>query len=688
MSYRIDKWIINPKTNQLIKDKEVIHVETKAMQVLNFLANRAGEIVTRKELMRNVWVDVFVSEDTLTRCISILRKVLEDSPTEPKIIQTIKSEGYRIIAPVEFMADKSNLNKPKIIELLKKNKVVFILSTLFLVIILLVYNQNNGTNNIWRKTPIATSKSDEMFPVISPDASRIAYCAYNDSLSKTDIYIKVADGSGKAIKITNSSGNETCPTWSPDGKYIAYNMIDGQNNGIYKISTLGGIPQKIGTPFETVAQQMAWSHDNKYIAYSDRKSSKDSYSIYLMEVVSGKKTKLTAPTKQHWGDYSPSFSPDDEKVSFIRGISAGTHDVYVYDFKAKASTRLTFQTRRTSGQIWSADGSTIIYSHEDGNTGEIWSIPAKGGNPIKLNIEGIRPSIDKSGRYLVVEDWNYDYDIFSIDLLNPSEKIPFSIVNSTYEDFDPIYNPSGTQMTFISNRSGSYELWLLNNVNNEVFMLTHFGGSNYMSSPSWSIDGTKIIFTFFTPKGNADIYTIDLNSNEISPLIDSKFNEISPNYSSDGKGVYFGSNRSSKWQIWYMNILNKNIKQITKNGGYSPLISEYSDDIYYSKYDIKGIWKYSARDSTEIKVIDDLHLFDWANFDIDINNKIYYVSRQSASSSTFLKHYDLNDRTKILLNTWFSINTRITLSHDNSKLFGTQTVNKDIDVVLYRLDFP
>ena len=141
----------------------------------------------------------------------------------------------------------------------------------------------------------------------------------------------------------------------------------------------GVFRKKLGTPFEMVAQQLAWSYDGETIAYSDRESAKDSYSIYLMETASGKKTKLTNPTLQHWGDYSPSFSPDGKKLSFIRAVSAGTHDVFVYHFKAKKSNRLTFQTRRTSGQHWSGDGNTIIYAHDEGNSGTIWSIPSEGG---------------------------------------------------------------------------------------------------------------------------------------------------------------------------------------------------------------------------------------------------------------------------------------------------------------------
>ena len=103
-----------------------------------------------------------------------------------------------------------------------------------------------------------------------------------------------------------------------------------------------------------------------------------------------------------------------------------------------------------------------------------------------------------------------------------------------------------------------------------------------------------------------------------------------------------------------------------------------------SKYDTKGIWKFSIADSAETAVIDDLHLFDWANFDIDRKEGIYYVSRQSTGAPTFLKYRDANNETKTIMNTGLSRKTRITLSYNNSELFGTQTVDRNVDVILYR----
>ncbi|NWG12495.1 MAG: winged helix-turn-helix domain-containing protein [Acidobacteria bacterium] len=76
------------------------HVEPKMMRVLVCLAGRAGEVVTKEEIMAAVWPDTYVTEDVLLRCISELRRVLEDDARKPDYIQTIHGTGYRLIHPV------------------------------------------------------------------------------------------------------------------------------------------------------------------------------------------------------------------------------------------------------------------------------------------------------------------------------------------------------------------------------------------------------------------------------------------------------------------------------------------------------------------------------------------------------------------------------------------------------------
>jgi TolB-like protein/DNA-binding winged helix-turn-helix (wHTH) protein len=98
--FRISEWLVSPSLNQISRNGSSARVEPKAMRVLVYLAEHVG-VVSKEQLISAVWPDVFVSDDVLPGCISVLRKALSDDARRPKIIETIHKGGYRLLVPVE-----------------------------------------------------------------------------------------------------------------------------------------------------------------------------------------------------------------------------------------------------------------------------------------------------------------------------------------------------------------------------------------------------------------------------------------------------------------------------------------------------------------------------------------------------------------------------------------------------------
>lgn len=78
-----------------------LRLEPKVMNVLVCLAELGGEVVTHEQFISRVWRGRVVSDEVLSRCISLLRTGLGDDPREPKFIQTLPKIGYRLLTPVE-----------------------------------------------------------------------------------------------------------------------------------------------------------------------------------------------------------------------------------------------------------------------------------------------------------------------------------------------------------------------------------------------------------------------------------------------------------------------------------------------------------------------------------------------------------------------------------------------------------
>jgi TolB-like protein/DNA-binding winged helix-turn-helix (wHTH) protein len=98
--FSVGEWEIRPLAGTFRRGDHAVHVEPKVMDVLLCLARRQGEIVTRDELLDEVWNGVVVTDDVLTRCVSELRTLLGDTDRERRYIRTIPKRGYSLIPPV------------------------------------------------------------------------------------------------------------------------------------------------------------------------------------------------------------------------------------------------------------------------------------------------------------------------------------------------------------------------------------------------------------------------------------------------------------------------------------------------------------------------------------------------------------------------------------------------------------
>lgn len=97
----VGKWQAFTRLNTLTRGTESVRIEPKMMEVLAFLAKHKGEVISKNEIIRQVWPDTFITDEALWRCVSELRKILGDNNKHPQFIQTIPRRGYRLIAQAE-----------------------------------------------------------------------------------------------------------------------------------------------------------------------------------------------------------------------------------------------------------------------------------------------------------------------------------------------------------------------------------------------------------------------------------------------------------------------------------------------------------------------------------------------------------------------------------------------------------
>src|SRR5579863_2084680 len=89
----------------IVKAGELLPVEPKAFRVLLFLLRSPHRLIAKNELLDAVWNDCAVSDNSLTRSIALLRKLLGDDTHEPRYIATVPTVGYRFLCDVKVSED-------------------------------------------------------------------------------------------------------------------------------------------------------------------------------------------------------------------------------------------------------------------------------------------------------------------------------------------------------------------------------------------------------------------------------------------------------------------------------------------------------------------------------------------------------------------------------------------------------
>ena len=155
---------------------------------------------------------------------------------------------------------------------------------------------------------------------------------------------------------------------------------------------------------------------------------------------------------------------------------------------------------------------------------------------------------------------NGNPDIFTIDLKG---KILKQLVKHWGIDVSPAFSPNGDKIAFVSNRSGSPQIYILDIGSGRVERLTYEG--RYNTSPSWS-SRNQIAFTSMK-EGRFDICTMDAVGGRLRRLTENGGNNEDPCWSPDGRYIMFSSNREGRYHIYIMNANGQNQRRITSKKG-------------------------------------------------------------------------------------------------------------------------
>jgi Tol biopolymer transport system component len=143
---------------------------------------------------------------------------------------------------------------------------------------------------------------------------------------------------------------------------------------------------------------------------------------------------------------------------------------------------------------------------------------------------------------------------------------PSPLIETDGDQRDLGVAPNGERIVFVSNRTGSGEIWIANSDGSDQTQLTFFNGPS-VGSPRWSPDGKQIAFDCYAG-GSSDIYLIPADGGKPSRLTSDPANEIRPSWSHDGQWIYFGWDKGGS-RIWKIRPSGGDPVQVTRHGGHA-----------------------------------------------------------------------------------------------------------------------
>ncbi|GCI45254.1 cadBA operon transcriptional activator [Escherichia coli] len=104
---RVGEWLVTPSINQISRNGRQLTLEPRLIDLLVFFAQHSGEVLSRDELIDNVWKRSIVTNHVVTQSISELRKSLKDNDEDsPVYIATVPKRGYKLMVPVIWYSEE------------------------------------------------------------------------------------------------------------------------------------------------------------------------------------------------------------------------------------------------------------------------------------------------------------------------------------------------------------------------------------------------------------------------------------------------------------------------------------------------------------------------------------------------------------------------------------------------------
>jgi DNA-binding winged helix-turn-helix (wHTH) protein/Tol biopolymer transport system component len=460
--FQFGKFQIDALARTLRREEAIVKLNSRAFDVLLYLVQNPGKVLTRDELLKNVWQDAFVDESSLPQTVSLLRRALEEKPGDNSYIVTLPGRGYQFASAVQIVAPEvaseggntssdvattgrsdssgfifqkhtvetsvitSNEEKKQISPRISGSRtliraVAALLAAVIVVVLVVRFRSPRHREQkhelVERQLTANPPENRIHSEAISRDGKYLAYSDYSNQLHL------LAIDSGEIRSMPLPAGYSVAD-WFPDGNHLLL-ASGGDVGDLWKMSIWDLSLRKLwGGP----VSDSAVSPDGSRVAFM-----KDRHELWLMGADGEEPHRILASDAQELL-FSPAWSPSGPRLAYIRTRGTfGKREVAIETCDLAGGTRTVMLSDPhlwgldgVSGTAWLPDGR-IIYSIYSGDfESNLWTRiadPSSGkprGDAERLagwkDFKARDPQASADGKRLIAERSHTENGIYIGDL--------------------------------------------------------------------------------------------------------------------------------------------------------------------------------------------------------------------------------------------------------------------------------
>ena len=634
--YEFGGFRLDPLRRVLSRESgEPIALKPKMLDALLYLVEHAGEPLDKTELIAGIWPGLVVEENNLNKTISVLRRVLGETPDDHKFIVTEPGRGYRFVATVSRRARGAEQptpgveppssapraptpSKPRATTL--RYAAVAAIAVLAGLAATSYFARSSAPAPGAVRFQIETAKTlNPLNIALSPDGRRIAYVG--DGEHGTALWVRPLDSLDAAIVPSAVGVTEASyPFWSPDGGEIAHRTL----HRLERVNLAGGLANTIVDDI-TLYRRGSWGTDGTILYGTEEvihrvpAAGGESVPVTTLDAAGGEQTHsspqflpdgkhfLYKATNIDWRKgaiYVGSLDRNERAMRLLEAsralyvepgylIYSIENALYARRFDAERLELVgqpvqladdVFYRDTMDTSAFDAAGQTLIYRavakeqplpllwvDRDGTTTTAMAPPVAPGD-FRLSPDARR----------ILYDEGTPPDVWMLDLERGAR---MRVTSNPQAEQGAVWSPDGGSIAFVTHGEGGRAIYEKRADGARPERLLLAAGAHHVRVTDWSADGRFIIFEQDACIGcGFDVWVLPTSEGaEPYPYAETQFDEHSGTLSPDGRWIAYVTLESGLCEVVVQAFADPAAGkwQISAGGGFAPRWSPDGRELYY-----------------------------------------------------------------------------------------------------------